>query len=168
MLCSDGLTGHLDDSSILKILQQPKDSKTLCRDLIKRANKLGGKDNITAVVVKVGHKRRKLQRKINYKYALIAGGSAIVFVLSFFWLFGVDDSGQKLNKNFGIEKTKVSSQGTKEQTAEDNLWESRYKEGFKADTLRKEAFPSLRKEMEADSLTGNKVRNSSVGMKDLR
>ena len=62
LLCSDGLTGHVDDASILGILQKPRDSKTLCRQLIEQANALGGRDNITAVVVKVGEKRQRGRR----------------------------------------------------------------------------------------------------------
>lgn len=52
LLCSDGLTNLIDDASILKIVSKnnPKDG---CRKLIELANKRGGDDNITVVVISV-------------------------------------------------------------------------------------------------------------------
>jgi PPM family protein phosphatase len=52
LLCSDGLHGYMEDEEILPLVAglQPGD---LPRKLVEIANERGGKDNITAVVVKV-------------------------------------------------------------------------------------------------------------------
>jgi len=52
LLCSDGLTGMLDDADILKtLLQHPNDLEGGCRALIEEANERGGDDNVTVVLV---------------------------------------------------------------------------------------------------------------------
>lgn len=52
LLCSDGLTGELDDSTIAALLAKDEDSRSTCRMLVDEANRRGGRDNITAVVAK--------------------------------------------------------------------------------------------------------------------
>lgn len=51
ILCSDGLSGLLSDKRILEIYNNT-DFEHLSDEYIKEANKLGGKDNITVVVMK--------------------------------------------------------------------------------------------------------------------
>jgi serine/threonine protein phosphatase PrpC len=53
LLCSDGLWGEVADEEIHKVFNAGSDAKTACARLVQMANKNGGKDNITAVVVKV-------------------------------------------------------------------------------------------------------------------
>jgi len=53
LLCTDGLWGELSDEELHGICSTEKESENICATLLKRANELGGKDNITAVVVKV-------------------------------------------------------------------------------------------------------------------
>lgn len=53
LLCSDGLWGEVADETIHQIFMTEKDTKKICLRLIKAANASGGKDNITAVVVKI-------------------------------------------------------------------------------------------------------------------
>jgi protein phosphatase len=52
VLCSDGLTGPVDDNDILTIVRSSSDLKGAVRRLIARANENGGPDNITAVVMR--------------------------------------------------------------------------------------------------------------------
>ena len=53
ILCSDGLSGEITDETILELaLQNFEDLDTMCTELIKAANANGGKDNVTAVVVR--------------------------------------------------------------------------------------------------------------------
>jgi serine/threonine protein phosphatase PrpC len=52
LLCSDGLVERLDDPSIGQLLQGPVDQS--CSTLVRQAYERGGRDNITAVVVRVG------------------------------------------------------------------------------------------------------------------
>lgn len=50
-LCSDGLTDMVDDKTIHQTLSDEKDCHKACQLLIEHANKAGGHDNITAVIV---------------------------------------------------------------------------------------------------------------------
>lgn len=52
LLCSDGLTEMVNDKEIAKILKDSAPGKAVTK-LIAAANKAGGADNITAVIVKV-------------------------------------------------------------------------------------------------------------------
>ena len=51
LLCTDGLVERLDDGVIASELAAPPD--LACRQLVERAYDLGGRDNITAIVVRV-------------------------------------------------------------------------------------------------------------------
>ena len=51
LLCTDGLTGMVCDNTIESILQENSAPQQACNRLIDAANKAGGKDNITAMVV---------------------------------------------------------------------------------------------------------------------
>lgn len=53
LLCTDGLWGEVTDQAIHQIFTAEKDAKKMCARLIRTANENGGKDNITAIVVKV-------------------------------------------------------------------------------------------------------------------
>ncbi len=53
LLCTDGLWGELSDEEIHRICTTEKASDVICASLLKKANEMGGKDNITAVVVKI-------------------------------------------------------------------------------------------------------------------
>jgi protein phosphatase len=53
LLCTDGLTEMVSDSEIESILSV-SDPRTAVGALIDSANKAGGADNITAVIVEVG------------------------------------------------------------------------------------------------------------------
>ena len=52
LLCSDGLSGYLEDHHTLKFLSH-EDVKKIPKNLINFANDAGGKDNITAIVIRV-------------------------------------------------------------------------------------------------------------------
>ena len=51
LICSDGLTGEVDDAAIEKLLRSPSDVRTLSQDLVGRALDGGGHDNISVVLV---------------------------------------------------------------------------------------------------------------------
>jgi protein phosphatase len=54
LLCSDGLTGMVDDEEITRILgQSGRPGEEVCRQLVDAANRAGGEDNITVVLVTV-------------------------------------------------------------------------------------------------------------------
>jgi len=53
LLCTDGLSSMIDDTSILKILEEKNDKpEKTCKNLIQMANEKGGLDNITVVLLK--------------------------------------------------------------------------------------------------------------------
>ncbi len=53
LLCTDGLWGEVADDDLQRICASAKNCDAICEELIRTANESGGKDNITAIVVKV-------------------------------------------------------------------------------------------------------------------
>ena len=53
LLCSDGLTGMLEDAAIAEMLGGPRDPATAARTLIDAANDAGGHDNISVIIVDI-------------------------------------------------------------------------------------------------------------------
>jgi len=52
ILCSDGLSGPVNDQEMAEILTQYPDIKTATSKLIEKANENGGPDNVTCVLVR--------------------------------------------------------------------------------------------------------------------
>lgn len=52
LLCSDGLTGHLDDHALLQLLDAGNPVDQTCQHMISAANEAGGTDNITVIVAR--------------------------------------------------------------------------------------------------------------------
>jgi protein phosphatase len=63
VLCSDGLSGMVDDADILLVCDTLKDPEQACRRLVTMANEHGGEDNVTAVVIRIeeGDSRARLE-----------------------------------------------------------------------------------------------------------
>jgi protein phosphatase len=53
LLCTDGLWNEVADDDIRNICSAERDVKDACARLVELANRNGGKDNITAVVVRI-------------------------------------------------------------------------------------------------------------------
>lgn len=53
LLCSDGLSGMVDDDDILAVVQELRVPEKICHRLVTMANEHGGEDNVTAVVIAV-------------------------------------------------------------------------------------------------------------------
>jgi len=51
MICSDGLWDLIPDRDIFNLLRQNKSKEQICKDFIRKANKKGGLDNITLIVI---------------------------------------------------------------------------------------------------------------------
>lgn len=51
LLCSDGLTNMLDDEEIYRVLTEDESLKNRVDKLVEMANRNGGKDNISAIVI---------------------------------------------------------------------------------------------------------------------
>jgi PPM family protein phosphatase len=53
LLCSDGINKTLSDETILEVLGSIHDPEAAANELIARANALGARDNVTAIVVRI-------------------------------------------------------------------------------------------------------------------
>ncbi|HHV27183.1 Stp1/IreP family PP2C-type Ser/Thr phosphatase [Anaerosalibacter bizertensis] len=53
LLCTDGLTNMMNDDEIKEILINKIDLQKNCNSLVKKANRLGGIDNVTVIVIKL-------------------------------------------------------------------------------------------------------------------
>lgn len=53
LLCSDGLHGLMEDGRIKRILRSSRSPAVVCGRLVKAANEAGGRDNISAVYIKI-------------------------------------------------------------------------------------------------------------------
>ena len=51
LMCSDGLTNMLEDEEIREILRKSDSLEEKAGELVEKANKNGGKDNITVVLI---------------------------------------------------------------------------------------------------------------------
>ncbi len=54
LLCSDGLHGMVPEKDIKGILKSDEPLEVVCQKLVDSANEHGGRDNISAVVIKIG------------------------------------------------------------------------------------------------------------------
>ncbi|QEG24666.1 PP2C family protein-serine/threonine phosphatase [Mariniblastus fucicola] len=52
LLCSDGLTRHIQDNELLEMTKLDRPSSEICDQLVEVANARGGEDNITAVLAR--------------------------------------------------------------------------------------------------------------------
>lgn len=53
LLCSDGLTNHLEDREIAEIVRAHVDPQIACQELINLTNARGGEDNITVLIIRL-------------------------------------------------------------------------------------------------------------------
>jgi protein phosphatase len=53
LLCSDGLSGMLDESTIVQLVEADNSLDSACSALVKAANEAGGNDNITVVLARI-------------------------------------------------------------------------------------------------------------------
>ena len=54
LLCSDGLTGELDDAAIQRCCAEAATVEAMVEQLVGRANSHGGRDNISCIVLGLG------------------------------------------------------------------------------------------------------------------
>lgn len=50
LLCTDGLTGHLEDGELVRWLSRDEQMESIARGMVEAAKQAGGEDNITALV----------------------------------------------------------------------------------------------------------------------
>jgi len=80
LLCSDGLTGELEDAEIAEVLSQRISAKKKVNELIDRALSYGGRDNISvAIVENKGIVGEILQDKYEVQELIAEGGMSRVY-----------------------------------------------------------------------------------------
>ncbi len=119
ILCTDGLTGHVDDDEIREICLK-NESVTAVYKLIDLANERGGKDNITVQLIKVlNGKRRPLSHKVkkqilnSFLYALIPLFALLLTVIAFYFFGLFDKKGDRETKREVIKTLTDSVTNTK-------------------------------------------------------
>lgn len=60
LLCTDGLTSMAEDKDIQSVLEEPQSTVEKVEKLIKLANEMGGRDNVTAALYEFGEGRAQL------------------------------------------------------------------------------------------------------------
>jgi len=68
MICSDGLSDLVSDTEIQQELSKNNSLKTACRNLIDLANKYGGTDNISVILIRV---LKPYPAKCNFRHRLL-------------------------------------------------------------------------------------------------
>ena len=58
MLCCDGLFKVVPEKEIQSIIESAKDPNTACEELVERANRYGGPDNITVILARIDRVKR--------------------------------------------------------------------------------------------------------------
>lgn len=58
LICSDGLSGEVDDATIERLLRSPASVEIVCDDLVELALAAGGHDNVTVVVLEAAASAR--------------------------------------------------------------------------------------------------------------
>jgi serine/threonine protein phosphatase PrpC len=51
LLCSDGLSGKVEDAEIWRLVKRSRSPQEACEQLVQAANDRGGGDNITVIIV---------------------------------------------------------------------------------------------------------------------
>jgi protein phosphatase len=86
LLCSDGLTGMLDDDQILDALTAYSDPEVASHALIDAANAAGGQDNISVVIVEIaGDGERAPKKPRTWLAALIWTLAALALIAGAAW-----------------------------------------------------------------------------------
>jgi protein phosphatase len=85
VLCSDGLSGMIDDQHIERVVSKHEiNIQQRARKLVEMANEAGGKDNITVQLVEfaVAAKKENPKNKESNKKLFLAAGLAVIVILA--------------------------------------------------------------------------------------
>ncbi len=100
ILCSDGLTAHVDEEEIFQ-LSENNPPQQAAQKLVELANDRGGTDNITVQIVAVGVKKNSVKQSNRNKYLsyliLLISLIAFVFILIKFEVISFGEEPQKAN-----------------------------------------------------------------------
>lgn len=84
LLCSDGLTGHVESDEILEIINDNSDVQDASMKLIEKANLEGGSDNITVQLIQYDGSSSTIKTRRSLKRILkVAAIVLIIFLIGF-------------------------------------------------------------------------------------
>ncbi len=115
VLCSDGLTGHVEDREIREIVLKNSPVEA-CNKLVNLANERGGKDNITVQVIKVTDGKRKaasLKDKQKLMQAAIIGGAALLVIIIWYILGNFNQKNEIPESKETVTTTQDTAKGKK-------------------------------------------------------
>lgn len=113
MLCSDGLTAHVNLKSLLELINTKEDVQAIAMNLIDKANLGGGTDNITVQLIQYTGKSssiRKSRRK--RKFIRMAVGFLFFVALGFFLYLKTDIFRKTDSSKNGVNNTSVNQSST--------------------------------------------------------
>ena len=59
LMCTDGLYGYVEETEIRTILRKHKDLDACAEQLVSAANSVGGKDNVTVILIHCDREKHK-------------------------------------------------------------------------------------------------------------
>ena len=131
ILCSDGLTAHVDEEEIFQ-LSENNPPQQAAQKLVELANERGGTDNITVQIVAVGVKKNSVKQSNRNKYLsyliLLISLIAFVFILIKFEVISFGEELQKANttkdgSTYGLQSNEENNPVTTNKT-EDSVIQS--------------------------------------------
>lgn len=103
LLCTDGLTTHVEDAEIFEIILSSSDVQTAAVSLVEKANEKGGTDNITVQLIDYTGKTQSDKLKPFRKRAIITLSVCILLAL-LFWGY-TNYKGNIVNKKANANST---------------------------------------------------------------
>src|SRR3982751_4532040 len=82
LLCSDGITRHIQDDEIRELLLSGQDIEDVCAEMKKRCYERGAEDNLTAVIVRVGDMERTISPEEAEDMTLASARPALAATMS--------------------------------------------------------------------------------------
>jgi len=124
LLCSDGLTDMVEDEIIKDILSASTDTKEAAQILVNEALKNGGKDNVTAIVLKLDnfngigstsgsriHSIKKVSRKERSLIVALIAAIVVIIILAVAFLGNSHRSNTNESKNGFVSKNTIGAAG---------------------------------------------------------
>lgn len=91
LICSDGLTDLVWNDEIAEVIRSKSNPKAAAQELIETANKRGGHDNITIILINVPRDlKMSVPGKVNWRAWMIGGGITILFFLAIAFVLAVN------------------------------------------------------------------------------
>lgn len=161
LLCSDGLTGHVNREKIQETILAKKDVQTAALKLVELANTGGGSDNITVQVVHyTGKTKAKKKKKATRKRIAVI---LLIFALLAFGFIGYKKYRNNGSKGVGLKKEDT----TKQKTIPSTDTSKRKQSGNKLQTLTIQKDTSKNSNRHFGLTKDSSTRQTLITTKDL-